>query len=548
MDSGKMQSNNNDGDDLSFEALTFGGDNDTPRSPSNDAGDESPRGHYQNDEHHHHHLSDNKKHVGISSRKHDSDDRSNSNKGTSSIYITSTQQGDGYKIDVAMLLKRLEQFGVVKASYFKEKQNFGFVQFLDSHAVDLVVAACNKSGGGLDGMPIIVERASASGNNNDVDGAVSFGGTPFSPPNMSLPSTPVSSSGALSPNPSLLPPEKPDTILVLKNLPFALKQDELQEILMQMNTTAPQSINLHFDNNGVFRGMAFIKYRGLDDAIKVYDNLNGYDVHGRKVRVEYKRKNKQLQSQSYSDVPQEWMDEDDLRKLWEQVKDFSVNPNISEISFNSNLSTNQKKQVHQMAEKLKLAHFANGNGGSDSMTICLKKNPLIPSTSGGNISLSSVSGGGSSNNLASNSSGSSSNMLDSARAIDIKSGRRPRNNSDAAASTASSSLGRSPGNHNGGFGSMDKDNFRSPRVRSSSHADSHADWRSSATSPPVSNNLIPQPGTTPGGSVIPTIVPSRQPKGPDGSKGFNTEYRGMRKTTCAQSPPEVVSPIINCEV
>ncbi len=79
-----------------------------------------------------------------------------------------------------------------------------------------------------------------------------------------------------------------------------------------MNTTAPQSINLHFDNLGVFRGMvsiksryslyyyrslvlriqAFIKYRLLEDAIKVYESLNGYDVGGRKVRVEYKRKNK----------------------------------------------------------------------------------------------------------------------------------------------------------------------------------------------------------------------------------------------------------------
>lgn len=65
---------------------------------------------------------------------------------------------------------------------------------------------------------------------------------------------------------------------------------------MAVNTTAPQSINLHFDNMGVFRGMAFIKYRLLDDAIKVYEALNGFDVGGRKVRVEYKRKNKGQQA------------------------------------------------------------------------------------------------------------------------------------------------------------------------------------------------------------------------------------------------------------
>ncbi len=46
------------------------------------------------------------------------------------MYIST--KGDEERIDVPVLLKRLEQFGVVKASYFKEKQNFGFVQFLDA--------------------------------------------------------------------------------------------------------------------------------------------------------------------------------------------------------------------------------------------------------------------------------------------------------------------------------------------------------------------------------------------------------------------------------
>lgn len=51
-------------------------------------------------------------------------------KSLSSVYVST--KGEGDKIDVQGLLKRLEQFGVVKAYYFKEKQNFGFIQFLDA--------------------------------------------------------------------------------------------------------------------------------------------------------------------------------------------------------------------------------------------------------------------------------------------------------------------------------------------------------------------------------------------------------------------------------
>ena len=50
-------------------------------------------------------------------------------KNGSSVYVSTKNEAD--KIDVQLLLKRLELLGVVKASYFKEKQNFGFIQFLD---------------------------------------------------------------------------------------------------------------------------------------------------------------------------------------------------------------------------------------------------------------------------------------------------------------------------------------------------------------------------------------------------------------------------------
>jgi len=296
-----------------------------------------------------------------------------------------------------------------------------------------------------------------------------------------------------------------------------------------MNTTAPQSINLHFDNMGVFRGMAFIKYRLLEDAIKVFEALNGYDVGGRKVRVEYKRKNKGV----LTDIPQEWQDEEDLRKLWEQVKDFSNNPNVNEISFTPNLSSNQRKHIHAMAEKLKLTHYSNGD--NDQRYICIRKpppgsSPVLPSSS----SSSSSGLNGFSYPIP-----SSSTNGDSRGAIDIK-GRRPRRDSDGASRNGASPVNgtaHANGNGNGMSGSIEnKSEYRSRAssykkdVASSAPADINMDWRSQTQTPPTQAQLSQSPSVT-GGGV--TIVPSRQPKGPDGSKGFSDIYRSARKHACA---------------
>eukprot|EP00026_Physarum_polycephalum_P006846 Phypoly_transcript_06899.p1 GENE.Phypoly_transcript_06899~~Phypoly_transcript_06899.p1 ORF type:complete len:561 (+),score=136.85 Phypoly_transcript_06899:93-1685(+) len=504
--------------ELSFEALTFGEDSGHVKK-ENKAGKQK--------------KSFKKDRLSASPQENEKD------KNAASVYVSTKNDAD--KIDVQSLLKKLEQFGVVKASYFKEKQNFGFVQFLDASVVDVVVENINKTPSFLeDGVQISAEKATGKvaqkGGSPQSYGAsmgtsfgTSFGGIPFSPsstPSGSMASTFAVSSPAQSPAPSALtspaaapPPEKPDTILVLKNLPFSLKQDQLQEILMAMNTTAPQSINLHFDNMGVFRGMAFIKYRALDDAIKVYEALNGYDVGGRKVRVEYKRKNKGQQT----DIPPEWQEEEDLKKLWEQVKDFSNNPNVNEISFTPNLTQNQRKQIHTMAEKLKLTHYSNGEG--DLRYICIKKGPTpAPSTP-------------SSSSLASPPVSQNGFVVPNgdARAIDIK-GRRPRRDSENNGNRQLAGSPNGNGNGNGSLpvGSIEKEfrsrgnSFKSKDVSSSGPSDVSMNWRvqspqgDMAQSPSVAGGIV--------------IAPSRQPKGPDGSKGFGDLYRNARKHACTFVP------------
>lgn len=62
----------------------------------------------------------------------------------------------------------------------------------------------------------------------------------------------------------------------------------LWSIQNQIEIPRPYAFNYHFDN-GVFRGLAFANYRTPEETDAVVDALNGYEVAGRKLRVEYKR-------------------------------------------------------------------------------------------------------------------------------------------------------------------------------------------------------------------------------------------------------------------
>lgn len=55
-----------------------------------------------------------------------------------------------------------------------------------------------------------------------------------------------------------------------------------------MNVPTAYALNYHFDN-GVFRGLAFANYKTPEEAEIVINTLNGLDISGRKLRVEYKK-------------------------------------------------------------------------------------------------------------------------------------------------------------------------------------------------------------------------------------------------------------------
>ncbi|KAH7347462.1 RNA-binding post-transcriptional regulator cip2 [Plectosphaerella cucumerina] len=78
------------------------------------------------------------------------------------------------------------------------------------------------------------------------------------------------------------------TAIVIKNIPFAVRRETLAALMAEMHLPQPYAFNYHFDN-GVFRGLAFANFSSPEDTKVVIEAMNGMDVHGRKLRVEYKK-------------------------------------------------------------------------------------------------------------------------------------------------------------------------------------------------------------------------------------------------------------------
>ena len=76
--------------------------------------------------------------------------------------------------------------------------------------------------------------------------------------------------------------------IVIKNIPFAIKREQLLDIIEEMGLPLPYAFNYHFDN-GIFRGLAFANFTTPEETVKVIQGLNGKDINGRKLKVEYKK-------------------------------------------------------------------------------------------------------------------------------------------------------------------------------------------------------------------------------------------------------------------
>ncbi|KAF9734072.1 hypothetical protein PMIN06_006322 [Paraphaeosphaeria minitans] len=223
------------------------------------------------------------------------------------------------------------------------------------------------------------------------------------------------------------------TAIVIKNIPFAVKKEQLVSLMTELRLPLPYAFNYHFDN-GVFRGLAFANFTTAEETAQVIEAMNHFELHGRKLRVEYKKmlplaererierekreRRGQLEEQhrpmagslqtqqSYSSLashipatspspvsglrqqkPGVWrgdlgagpsptnpsaevdLNDPQVLQFYSQLLLFKESPERDSMTFPSTLSPPQRRIVHTLAHQLGLAHISKGDSGQRQLHI-----------------------------------------------------------------------------------------------------------------------------------------------------------------------------------
>ena len=78
------------------------------------------------------------------------------------------------------------------------------------------------------------------------------------------------------------------TAIVIKNIPFNFPSESLLAIIEELTLAPPYAFNYHYDMR-VFRGLAFANFHTPQETDACVAALNGFEIQGRKLRVEYKK-------------------------------------------------------------------------------------------------------------------------------------------------------------------------------------------------------------------------------------------------------------------
>lgn len=209
------------------------------------------------------------------------------------------------------------------------------------------------------------------------------------------------------------------TAIVIKNIPFNVRKEVLQAIMMEMGLPQPYAFNYHFDN-GVFRGLAFANFSSAEETRQVIERMNQFDVHGRKLRVEYKKmlpehererierekrqKRGQLEEQhrpvplthqgslqslvaqpievtpsrtSPSNMPD--LNDGRTLDLYVQLRKYKEDPSAREyLPFESSKSPEERRLIHTLAHHLGLYHESMGSN-ENRCTVVWKEGMTPPS-------------------------------------------------------------------------------------------------------------------------------------------------------------------------
>jgi hypothetical protein len=222
------------------------------------------------------------------------------------------------------------------------------------------------------------------------------------------------------------------TAIVIKNIPFAVKKEQLVQLMTEMGLPLPYAFNYHFDN-GIFRGLAFANFTTAEETAVVIDAMNHYELCGRKLRVEYKKmlpliererierekreRRGQLQEQHqplpssqlhsqpsmsslssqipasspsplsarnqkpgknfaspltrpHSDDPEEYdFNDPQVLQFYSQLLIFKNDPAQDNLTLPPTLAPTQRRIVHTLAHQMGLAHVSKGTGDQRAVHI-----------------------------------------------------------------------------------------------------------------------------------------------------------------------------------
>lgn len=77
-------------------------------------------------------------------------------------------------------------------------------------------------------------------------------------------------------------------VIVIKNILFNVCKEMFIFIMLDLGLFQLYVFNYYFDN-GIFWGLVFVNFQSFFDIQIVIEQLNGYEVQGCKLRVEYKK-------------------------------------------------------------------------------------------------------------------------------------------------------------------------------------------------------------------------------------------------------------------
>ena len=186
--------------------------------------------------------------------------------------------------------------------------------------------------------------------------------------------------------------------IVIKNIPFAIKKEQLLDIIEDMDLPLPYAFNYHFDN-GIFRGLAFANFTTPEETTQVITSLNGKEISGRKLKVEYKKMLPQAERERIEREKRE------KRGQLEEQHRSSSNLSLHSLSKMS-ANTNNNASNNQLFSTL--MNGINTNTIINSPISNTINNNTNGSASNSNINKSNINNNN--NNSNSNNSGGNANM------------------------------------------------------------------------------------------------------------------------------------------